>query len=165
MFFALSCCFPSSLSALFYWRKNSKYYLSDIHVTVYLVCILLVFRSSQCCIFETNRVPLAPLPSRILDWCVCCCQVCHFWCNPDYFSLFFFFRFVRECYSSPYLTDFVVSFCCNRWTERNNFVAVTRRPHAHGYSGGPICVHPRLVLVSTVSLHIPSVYTCLHYWA
>ena len=22
MFFALSCCFPSSLSALFYWRKN-----------------------------------------------------------------------------------------------------------------------------------------------
>ena len=78
---------------------------------------------------------------------------------------FFFFRFVRECYSSPCLTDFVVSFCCDRWTERDNFVAVTRGPHAHGYSGGPICVHPRLVLVSTVSLHIPSVYTCLHYWA
>lgn len=149
-FLSLKLLFPYPLSALFYWRKTSNNYFSDIHVTVHLVCILLVFRSGQYCIFETNCIPLAPLPSRVLDWL--------------FFDLVFF-RFVRECYSCPYLTDFVVSFCRDRWTERDNFFAVTRGPHAHVYSGGPICVHPRLVLVSTVSLHITSVYTCLHYWA
>lgn len=160
MFFAL----PSPLSTLFLFTKNSKNYFSDIHVTVHLVCILLVFRRSQCCI--TNCIPLAPLPSRILDWCVCCYNFYDFWCDPDYFFAFpFFFRFVREYYSPPYLTEFVVWFCRDRWTERDNLVAVTRGPHAHGHSGGPICVHPRLVLVSTVSLHITSVYTCLHCWA
>lgn len=90
MFFALSCCFPSPLSALFYWRKTSNNYFSDIHVTVHLVCILLVFRSSQYCIIETNCIPLATVPSRVLDWCVCCYQFYpHFWCDPDYFSIFF----------------------------------------------------------------------------
>lgn len=85
MFFAL----PSPLSTLFLFTKNSKNYFSDIHVTVRLVCILLVFRRSQCCI--TNCIPLAPLPSRILDWCVCCYNFYDFWCDPDYFFAFPFF--------------------------------------------------------------------------
>ena len=94
-FLSLKLLFPYPLSALFYWRKTSNNYFSDIHVTVHLVCILLVFHSGQYCIFETNCIPLATLPSRVLDWL---------------FFDFVFFRFVRECYSCPYLTDFVFHF-------------------------------------------------------
>lgn len=109
----LCLLFPFPLvGPFFYWRKNSSYYFSDINVTVYLVCILLVFCSSQCCIFETNCIPLATLSWRVLDWCVCSYQFYpHFWCDPDYVSIFFLSFCARVLFISlpNWLRRFILS--------------------------------------------------------